>query len=209
VTPAELCAKYHAIHKEIYDWFRIEFDIFGRTPTPQHTEIVQDIFTRLWNNGFIEERETIQPYCPKHEYVVPSLFDPPPCLAVLGVFWPYILLDEGLQPLQQATDAGFLTGRFSRIGLLKGNAVSVITKVNPLQDVAVHSYCMLTRSQTLVATNAMPAETCLTRFSLQPKRTMLLGKLKKVNRRDGSLTLGVKWMEHRQSPELQNTFSFV
>ena len=68
MTPAELCAKYHAIHKGIYDWFRIDFDIFGHTPTAQHTEIVQDIFKRLWSNGFIEERETIQPYCPEHKY---------------------------------------------------------------------------------------------------------------------------------------------
>ncbi|KAI0391444.1 tRNA synthetases class I (M)-domain-containing protein [Xylariaceae sp. FL0594] len=74
VSPAELCAKYHAIHKEIYDWFRIDFDIFGRTPTEQHTAIVQDIFTRLWNNGFIEERETIQPYCPKHESFLADRF---------------------------------------------------------------------------------------------------------------------------------------
>ncbi|KAI1421904.1 tRNA synthetases class I (M)-domain-containing protein [Xylaria sp. FL1777] len=74
VTPAELCAKYHAIHKEIYDWFRIDFTIFGRTPTEQHTEIVQDIFKRLWNNGFIEERETIQPYCPKHESFLADRF---------------------------------------------------------------------------------------------------------------------------------------
>ncbi|KAF2963783.1 hypothetical protein GQX73_g9803 [Xylaria multiplex] len=74
VTPAELCAKYHAIHKEIYDWFRIDFTIFGRTPTEQHTEIVQDIFKRLWSNGFIEERETIQPYCPKHESFLADRF---------------------------------------------------------------------------------------------------------------------------------------
>ncbi|KAI1814929.1 methionyl-tRNA synthetase [Poronia punctata] len=74
VSPAELCAKYHAIHKEIYDWFRIDFDIFGRTPTAQHTAIVQDIFTRLWENGFIEERETIQPYCPKHESFLADRF---------------------------------------------------------------------------------------------------------------------------------------
>lgn len=74
VTPAELCAKYHAIHKGIYDWFRIDFTIFGRTPTEQHTEIVQDIFKRLWSNGFIEERETIQPYCPKHESFLADRF---------------------------------------------------------------------------------------------------------------------------------------
>lgn len=64
LEPAELCAKYHALHKGIYDWFRIEFDVFGRTPTPQQTEIVQDIFSGLWRNGYIEERETTQPFCP-------------------------------------------------------------------------------------------------------------------------------------------------
>ncbi|KAL2024694.1 hypothetical protein VTK56DRAFT_6895 [Thermocarpiscus australiensis] len=66
VDPATLCAKYHAIHKDIYDWFRIDFDVFGRTPTPEHTAIVQSVFTRLWNNGFIEQRETTQAYCPTH-----------------------------------------------------------------------------------------------------------------------------------------------
>lgn len=66
VDPATLCAKYHKIHKDIYDWFRIDFDIFGQTPTPQHTQIVQDIFRKLWANGFIEERETVQPYCQVH-----------------------------------------------------------------------------------------------------------------------------------------------
>ncbi|KAJ9148351.1 Methionyl-tRNA synthetase [Pleurostoma richardsiae] len=64
VDPATLCAKYHAIHKDIYDWFEIGFDIFGRTPTAQQTKITQDIFRKLWDNGFIEEQETVQPFCP-------------------------------------------------------------------------------------------------------------------------------------------------
>lgn len=68
LEPAALCAKYHALHKGVYDWFRIDFDTFGRTPTPQQTQIVQQIFTDLWKNGYIEERETTQPFCadPKH-----------------------------------------------------------------------------------------------------------------------------------------------
>ncbi|RFU27260.1 hypothetical protein B7463_g9079, partial [Scytalidium lignicola] len=64
VDPATLCAKYYALHKDIYDWFRIDFDVFGRTPTPEHTQITQDIFAQLWNNGFIEERESSQAFCP-------------------------------------------------------------------------------------------------------------------------------------------------
>ncbi|TLD28690.1 hypothetical protein PspLS_03204 [Pyricularia sp. CBS 133598] len=68
VDPATLCAKYHAVHKEIYDWFRIEFDVFGRTPTPEHTQIVQDIFSKLWKNGFIEQQETVQAFCARPEH---------------------------------------------------------------------------------------------------------------------------------------------
>lgn len=38
LTPQEICDKYHVIHADIYRWFNISFDIFGRTTTPQQTE---------------------------------------------------------------------------------------------------------------------------------------------------------------------------
>lgn len=38
-TPAEICAKYYKIQKDVYDWFDIDFDIFGRTTTEKHTKI--------------------------------------------------------------------------------------------------------------------------------------------------------------------------
>ena len=41
VTPQQICDKYHKIHAEIYQWFDIGFDNFGRTPTWQQTEIAQ------------------------------------------------------------------------------------------------------------------------------------------------------------------------
>ncbi|MBO4279183.1 MAG: methionine--tRNA ligase, partial [Spirochaetales bacterium] len=65
VTPRELCDHYHAIHRDIYRWFNINFDYFGRTSTPKQTEIVQDIFKRCDANGYITEKETEQLYCPK------------------------------------------------------------------------------------------------------------------------------------------------
>ena len=34
----QICSKYFAIHDEVYKWFNIEFDVFGRTSTPQQTE---------------------------------------------------------------------------------------------------------------------------------------------------------------------------
>ena len=76
LSPAALCAKYYAIHKDIYDWFRIEFDVFGRTSTPRQTEIVQEVFSGLWHNGFIEEQETVQPFCslPAHSSFLADRF---------------------------------------------------------------------------------------------------------------------------------------
>lgn len=41
LTCQEICDKYHVIHADIYQWFDIEFDKFGRTPTRQQTEIAQ------------------------------------------------------------------------------------------------------------------------------------------------------------------------
>ena len=44
ITPRELCDRYHAMHRDIYRWFNIAFDHFGRTSVPVHTEITQHIF---------------------------------------------------------------------------------------------------------------------------------------------------------------------
>ena len=33
MTPREICNKFHAIHRQVYDWFNVHFDYFGRTST--------------------------------------------------------------------------------------------------------------------------------------------------------------------------------
>ncbi len=65
ITPRELCDRYNAIHRDIYSWFNISFDKFGRTSVPVHTEITQGIFTKLHANGYINERTMSQPFCEK------------------------------------------------------------------------------------------------------------------------------------------------
>jgi len=66
VSPRELCDKYYQLHANTYEWFNIKFDKFGRTSTPEQTEIAQDIFLKLQKNGYLEEKTTVQPYCEKH-----------------------------------------------------------------------------------------------------------------------------------------------
>lgn len=74
VTPLELCDKYHSLHAEIYQWFQISFDSFGRTTTSKQTEIAQDIFSKLEANGYLEERITTQPYCETHSSFLADRF---------------------------------------------------------------------------------------------------------------------------------------
>ncbi|RCK65238.1 Methionine--tRNA ligase, cytoplasmic [Candida viswanathii] len=74
VTPQQLCDKYHAIHKEVYDWFDIGFDYFGRTTTPLQTEIAQDIFLKLHKHGYLEEKTSEQLYCEEHKSFLADRF---------------------------------------------------------------------------------------------------------------------------------------
>ncbi|THH08923.1 hypothetical protein EW145_g2372 [Phellinidium pouzarii] len=63
ITAQELCDKYHLLHRSTYEWFEISFDHFGRTTTPQHTEICQEIYTNLSKNSLLEKQNKEQTYC--------------------------------------------------------------------------------------------------------------------------------------------------
>ncbi|XP_074931697.1 methionine--tRNA ligase, cytoplasmic isoform X9 [Phalacrocorax aristotelis] len=63
LTPQEICNKYNAIHADIYRWFDISFDYFGRTTTPYQTMIAQDIFQRLLARGFLLQDTVEQLRC--------------------------------------------------------------------------------------------------------------------------------------------------
>lgn len=59
----DLCDKYRAVHEKVYKWFNISFDVFGKTPTPIHTELTQEIFTQMHSNNLLKERITEQYFC--------------------------------------------------------------------------------------------------------------------------------------------------
>lgn len=54
--------KYYNIHKEIYEKFNISFDYFGRSSSPENTELTQTIARGLNSNGYITENESEQFY---------------------------------------------------------------------------------------------------------------------------------------------------
>ncbi len=63
ISPRELCDRFHVLHRDIYSWFGIAFDKFGRTSTPEHTAITQSIFLDLEKNGYITNQTIEQLYC--------------------------------------------------------------------------------------------------------------------------------------------------
>ncbi|GMS82915.1 hypothetical protein PENTCL1PPCAC_5090, partial [Pristionchus entomophagus] len=65
LTPKQVCDKYHAFHKEVYEWFNIDFDHFGRTTTEHQTEIMQDIFKKIADNGYTTTQTVDQLHCDK------------------------------------------------------------------------------------------------------------------------------------------------
>ncbi|ORZ35887.1 methionyl-tRNA synthetase [Catenaria anguillulae PL171] len=65
VSCQQLCDKYHVLHRDIYKLFDIDFDKFGRTTTPQQTEIAQAIFNKLHANNRLVTQSMVQLYCEK------------------------------------------------------------------------------------------------------------------------------------------------
>ena len=62
--PRSLCDHYYKEHTNIYKWFNINFDKFGRTSNEQCTEITQSLFKDLDEAGLIKEHVNKQLFCP-------------------------------------------------------------------------------------------------------------------------------------------------
>lgn len=63
LTPQQICDKYFKIHDAVYKWFNISFDHFGRTTTAEQTEISQDLFLQVYENGFLSKESVEQLLC--------------------------------------------------------------------------------------------------------------------------------------------------
>ncbi|KAF9762104.1 putative methionine--tRNA ligase, cytoplasmic [Nosema granulosis] len=65
--PIEICNENRIVHKKIYDWFEIKFDFFGQTTAAAHTRKVQEMFFKIYENGYFEEKTVEQYFCTKCE----------------------------------------------------------------------------------------------------------------------------------------------
>ncbi|XP_055307877.1 methionine--tRNA ligase, cytoplasmic [Sitodiplosis mosellana] len=65
LTPQQICDKYFDIHNNIYRWFGIGFDYFGRTSAAEHKTIVQQFFKELHGTGYLKQESVDQLLCQK------------------------------------------------------------------------------------------------------------------------------------------------
>jgi len=62
VSPQVIVDKYHALNKNSFEKFGIDFDIYSRTSAKIHHETASEFFKKLYDNGDFIEQETEQYY---------------------------------------------------------------------------------------------------------------------------------------------------
>jgi methionyl-tRNA synthetase len=58
ITPQELADRNHRVIAEDLANLGISYDLYTRTTTPNHTAVVQELFTGVYNNGYFLEQTT-------------------------------------------------------------------------------------------------------------------------------------------------------
>ncbi|MCK4546874.1 MAG: methionine--tRNA ligase [Candidatus Eisenbacteria sp.] len=74
VSPREIVDRYHRNIRDSFERLGISFDNFSGTARPIHHKTSQDIFLRLHEKGYLEEREVTQLECPKCKRALPDRF---------------------------------------------------------------------------------------------------------------------------------------
>ena len=63
ITPQQVVDKFFKQHSENMKQFGISFDLFTRTSTKSHEEVVQDVFKTLYKKKYIYKKEVESFYC--------------------------------------------------------------------------------------------------------------------------------------------------
>lgn len=73
-TPQKVVDRYNEEHTENMKQLGISFDLFTRTTTVNHENVVKDIFLTLHKNGFIYEKEVESFYCSDCDRFLPDRY---------------------------------------------------------------------------------------------------------------------------------------
>ncbi len=73
-SPEVISERYHTDFLRCWDQMGISFDLFTRTGTDNHREVVHDIFTSLYNQGLIYKDVMNLPFCPDCSRYLPDRY---------------------------------------------------------------------------------------------------------------------------------------
>ena len=74
VSPEEIISKFQAEFLDTWERLGISFDLFTSTHTQNHTEVVQDMFLRMLEKGYLYKDTMRQAYCPADERFLPDRY---------------------------------------------------------------------------------------------------------------------------------------
>lgn len=74
LTPRETADKYHRQIVEDLQGLGLSYDLYTRTTTPNHYRVVQDVFTALYDNGYVTARTQMGAISPSTGRTLPDRF---------------------------------------------------------------------------------------------------------------------------------------
>ena len=63
-SPKEICEQYHKEFEEAFKKIKFSYNLYTKTEEEYHKNKVKEIFKKIYDNGYIVEKEELQPYCP-------------------------------------------------------------------------------------------------------------------------------------------------
>lgn len=72
VKPIDFANQYHQLDKKVFERLGVNFDLYTKTSTKNHQQVVQDIFLALLKKNYLFEKEITQPFCPKCQRFLPD-----------------------------------------------------------------------------------------------------------------------------------------
>jgi len=73
-SPQKIASFFHQRHKKLFKLYNLSFDIFTKTTTKTHQEVVQTTFLNLVKNGYIKKKVSFQYFSPKEKRFLPDRY---------------------------------------------------------------------------------------------------------------------------------------
>ncbi len=74
ISPRQLTNKNHEKVAALWKKWGISFDNYTRTESPVHKEFVKKLFSKIYDNGYVSDKNTKLPYCPDCKRFLPDRF---------------------------------------------------------------------------------------------------------------------------------------